>query len=143
LKHWKHWMVGALALAALAGCGGDDKTALARKTVQIYWQDINQGKWRQAYHMMTTGQQQATTISDYVKNWADFLTNSTGGVTAVVGQPRVDGSCAKVPITLKSPRTYSPKQYLHAYQDLYWQNGEWRISNELGALTHSAILACA
>ncbi len=141
MKHCATLLVGAVALLALAGCG-QDRSALARQTVKTYWNDIRHGKIKQAYHMLTTGEQQVNNLTDYGQSMFDFL-KGTEGVTAVVGSPRIDGDCAKVPVTLKSPKAPNPKDDLHAYQDLYWENGSWRISNENGGLTHATTLSCA
>ena len=141
MKHLGFLVLASITLLA-AGCGGPDRNALARQTVQTYWDDVRHAKFKDAYGKLTSGQQQVNSLGQYARNMFDFL-KGTEGVTAIVGNPKVSGDCAKVPVTLKSPKAPNPKDDLHAYQDLYWQNGGWRISNESGGLTHATTVSCA
>ena len=134
-------LVAALATSSITGCGGPDRAALARKTVQTYWNDIKFGRVKQAYQILSSGQKQVMTLTQYGQNMFDFL-KGTEGVTAVVGDAHVKGDCASVPVTLKASKAPDPKQDLHAYQDLFWENGSWRISNENGGLTHASNFSC-
>lgn len=131
------WFICALAGAlALSACGGPNKAALAKQAVQTYWSDIDHFKFKAAYSMLTSGQQQANSFTNYGQDKASFL-QSTSGIRAVVGKPSVNGDYAVVPVTLKSPKEVSAKQDLHAYQHLYWEGGAWRVSDDNGGLSHN------
>jgi hypothetical protein len=110
---------------------GQDKSALARQTVQTYWFDIGHGKINQAYGMLTSGNQAARPLKYYEQDMFGFLTH-VAAVKATVGKPAINGSEATVPVSLNSPLT---SQGLHAYQHLYWENGHWRISDTNGGLS--------
>jgi predicted secreted protein len=58
----------------------------------------------------------------------------TGGIQFRVGTPSVSGDYATVPVTLHSP---IPSQDLNAFQHLFWYNGQWRIADANGGLTHT------
>jgi hypothetical protein len=110
---------------------GQDRSALARQTVQTYWSDIEHGKIGQAYAMLTSGNQAARPLKDYQQDMFGFLEH-VASVRATVGQPTINGSQAVVPVSLASPLT---RQKLKAYQHLFWENGHWRISDENGGLS--------
>lgn len=129
-------LAGVCAIGLVSCGGGTDRSAAARQTVQNYWGDISHGKMSQAYNMQTTGARQTTTLANYSRNLFDFL-QGTAGVRAVVGSATLNGDQAAVAVTLKSPKAPNPKSDLHAYQHLFWENGQWRISDQNGGLSHT------
>lgn len=125
--------------ASLAGCdrfgpfgSGQDRVALARTTVETYWYDIGHGKMTQAYDMMTTGNRRLQKRQVYVQNMFGFVT-SMAGVSVKTSHPVVNGDLATVPVRLFSPK--APGSSLKAYQHLFWENGQWRISDDRGGLS--------
>lgn len=139
MKQWTLIGVGALVLASIAGCGDPDKAALARQTVQTYWSDINHGKLKNAWDMLTPGQQQANPLSQWGANIFDFLKQSNG-IKVKVGTASVtstsDGTFASVPVHVSFVAAPDPRNDKSGYQHLYWQDGKWLISDESGTLTH-------
>jgi len=134
-------LIAALAASGLTGCGGlslpgsgPDRSELAQHTVQTYWFEIGHGKVNQAYDMLTSGNQRTQTRDQYDQNMYGFLT-SVAGVNVKAGKPYVNGDLATVPVSLYSPKSPLP---LKAYQHLYWENGQWRISDANGGLSHQA-----
>lgn len=119
------------ACLVVAGCGGQDRSALARQTVQQYWYDVGHMKLGKSYKMLTPGNRSETTISDYSQNMMGFI-RQAAGLSATVGTAKVNGDQARVPVTLHSPLTSQPRA---ACQHLYWQNGKWYIGDEFGALS--------
>ena len=119
-------------LFGLAACG-EDRSSLAKKTVQTYWQDIASGKTGQAYKLLTSGNRVHTDLKSYNADMLQFLT-TTGGIKAKVGEPSVDDDHATVPVTLISPKS---AQNLNAYQHLFWENGSWHISDNNGGLSRT------
>jgi hypothetical protein len=125
-------LFGVLAVVNLTGCG-QDRSALATKAVQTYWYDIGHAKVKQAYRMMTSGQRQVNDFSTYSQDMLSFL-GATHGVSAATGKPEVsgDGSQAVVPVTLSATGSADKR---HAYQHLFWENGQWRIADANGGLS--------
>lgn len=132
-------LAGLFGVSMLSACGGENRADLARQTVKTYWNKIDHGKWKDAYYMLTPGEQATIPLDQYQKQWVEFLAK-TAGVTAVVGTPYVKNDCANVPVTLKSPESF--RNDLHARQDLFWNNGKWQISDENGALTNRTSAGC-
>ena len=130
-------LASALAILTLVGCGtafgfgGQDRSALARTAVQNYWNDIGHGKVKVAYYLMTSGNRQTVTLTQYGQSMFDFL-KGTEGVAATAGNASVNGDQATVPVTLRSPKTTIK---LHAYQHLFWEDGGWKISDPNGGLS--------
>jgi hypothetical protein len=110
---------------------GQDRSALAKQTVATYWSDIGQGKLRQAYAMMTSGNQAARPFKAYEQDMYGFITH-VASLKATVGKPTINGDQAVLAVSLRSPLSSQP---LHAYQHLYWENGKWRISDTNGGLS--------
>jgi hypothetical protein len=125
--------ISGCGATALGFGGGQDRQSLAQQTVRSYWSDINRGKFGKAYAMMTSGNRAARPESSYGQNLLGFL-QGTGGVKATVGKATVSGDNATVPVTLHSPKTTVP---LHAYQHLFWQDNQWRISDQDGTLSQT------
>src|ERR671932_241168 len=99
----------------MAGCGGEDRSALPRTTGKTYWKDIGDMKLGDSYKMMTPGNRSQTSQAEYAQNMMGLI-KQTSGLTAAVGAPKVDGDSARVPVTLHSPLTTQPKR---ACQHLY------------------------
>jgi hypothetical protein len=119
----------------LSGCistfgSGPDKQALARQTVQTYWHDINHGKIKQAYSLLTPGVRSGLPESQYYQNMLGLLTNA-GSITVGVRNAAVNGDQGTVGVTLYSPKT----KPLKAWQHLFWQNGGWLISDNNALLS--------
>lgn len=124
--------LGAVAVMIISGCGGgQDRSALAKQTVQTYWKDVGTMKLSKAYQMLTPGNRSTTTYSSFTQSFENLL-KSTQGLTATVGTPIVDGDHARVLVTLHSPVTSVPKP---GCQHLYWQNNRWEITDDAGGLT--------
>jgi hypothetical protein len=81
--------------------------------------------------MLTDGNKGTTSMSDYTQGMMGLI-KSTSGITATVGTPKVNGDSARVPVTLHSPATTATRK---ACQNLYWQNGAWRIADASGGLS--------
>jgi hypothetical protein len=126
----------AIAVSAVAGCGGQNRGALAEKTVRSYWGDISQGRLKQAYAIISPGQQQANPLTQWGQNIFDFL-HTTGGIRVTVGKAIVDGDNASVPVRVKFNEAPDPRNDKSGYQHLFWLNGTWRIADESGELSHS------
>lgn len=122
---------GAVILFPKTGFGQQDRVALARQTVKVYWADIGHGKVRAAYRLLTSGNRQARPFNQYSQDMFGFLTHMAG-VTAKVRQVQVNGDQAVVGVSLYSPLSASP---LKAYQHLYWESGAWRISDTNGGVS--------
>jgi hypothetical protein len=124
--------LSALIVILIAGCGdSQNRSALAKQTVQTYWKDVGTMKLHTAYQMLTPGDRSNTTESEFSQNFVAFL-KTTQGLTATVGQPIVNGNNARVPVTLHSPVTSVPKP---GCQNLFWQNGTWEITDDAGGLS--------
>lgn len=124
-------MVSLVGCGTAFGFGGQDRSALAKQTVQNYWSDIGHGKVKVAYYLMTSGNRQTMSLTQYGQNMFGFL-KGTEGVSATTGNPTVNGDQATVPVTLRSPKTTIK---LHAYQHLFWENGSWKVSDPDGGLS--------
>ncbi len=125
-------LLGSLIITTLSGCG-QDRTALARQTVQTYWNDISKARIHAAYNMLTSGNRQSMPFSTYDQDIMGILTQ-TAHLQATVGNPKVKGDNATVPVTLHSIRT---TKALPAYQHLYWENGAWRITDQNGGVSQT------
>lgn len=123
--------MAATGLAVLLSACGQDRSTLARNTVQEYWTDIQHAKFNQAYNLLTPGNQAARPRQGYVQDMFGFL-EGTGGLTVTVGAPVVNDDLAAVPVKLHSPK--SPKPF-PACQHLVWNNGKWLIADQNGGLT--------
>jgi len=121
-----------LALAVMTtGCGGPDRSALATQTVKAYWTDIAHMQLRQAYNMLTPGDQVARPFSSYTQDMMGFL-SGVGGLQVRTGKPIVNSDVALVPVKLFSPKAPKP---LPACQHLAWVNNHWLISDQNGGLS--------
>jgi hypothetical protein len=110
--------------AGIGMAGGPDKQALARTTVQDYWHDVNHGKIKQAYGLLTPGVRSGITENQYYQNMLGLLTKA-GSITVAVRDTSVNGDLGTVKVTLYSPNA----KPLNAWQHLFWQNGGWLISD--------------
>jgi hypothetical protein len=120
------------AVVVLPALGfGQNRTALARQATVHYWSLIGHGKLTTAYHMMTSGNRQSITESDYQQNLYNFLT-SVGNVWATTGKVDVNGDQAVVAVALHSPKTSAVQK---GFQHLYWQDGGWKITDENGGIS--------
>lgn len=139
-RHPKYSFLAPLLVVALSGCG-QDRTALAKKTVQDYWYDVGHLKLDQAYNLLSPGVQQTLTKSNYQQDLFGFLQNSNG-ISAQVSKADVVGDCALVSLGLMSPR--APGQSLKVQQHLYWINGGWRITDQDGTVSqrHETLKSC-
>lgn len=126
-------LVFPVLLVALAGCGGQDRSALAKQVVKEYWSDINSAKMGSAYALLTPGIQQTRPKQQFSQDMFGFLA-TVGAVTPTVSKPAVNGDHAVVPVFL----TFVKQQKtLQAYQHLYWYNGNWRITDENGGVSQT------
>jgi len=119
-----------LPVLLLSACG-EDRGALATKTVKDYWYDIGHGRFDKSYALLTTGIQASQPPKSYQQNMYGFLTHM-GGVSAKTGRPEVAGDRAVVSVSLSAPGNPA---HLNAYQHLFWENSGWRISDENGGLS--------
>jgi hypothetical protein len=118
-------------LVLVAGCGGPDRTSLAKQTVKDYWTDVNSAKMESAYALLTPGIQQTRPKSQFKQDMFAFLA-TVGAINPSVSKPTVNGDRAVVPVNL----TFVKQQKtLQAYQHLFWYNGNWRISDENGGVS--------
>lgn len=122
----------ALCAVLLTGCGGKDRATLAQETVKNYWSDIGHGKIKDAYGLLSSGVRQQTTLAEYNQSFMALLTK-TNGVAADVKKAEVHGDCAIVPVGLLSPK--APGEQFHVYQHLFWENGNWRITDPQGGVS--------
>lgn len=135
-------LAAAVLVATIAGCdrlgpfgGGPDRAALARKAVETYWYFIGHGQVNQAYDMMTSGNRRLQKRQDYDQNMFGFVT-SMAGVSVKTSPASVNGDLATVPVRLYSPK--APGASLKAYQHLFWEDGQWHISDDHGGLSRHA-----
>lgn len=120
-------------LLGLTACGsGQNRVALAQKTVSDYWSDIGHIKFNSAYALLSPANQHNMTRQDFEQNMFEFL-RGTQGVSSQVKQAKVVGDCALVALDLHFPAAAGAT--LHAYQHLYWLNGGWRITEPDGRVT--------
>ena len=132
-------MTRYLALLALipvvsilaSGCGGPDRSALAKQRVVAYWTAIDHGKFASAYNMLSSGDRQSRDFGSYVSDMRGFLAQ-VAGLSVKTGKTTVSDDTAVVAVTLHSPLTSVPK---HAYQHLYWNGNEWQITDLDGGLS--------
>lgn len=122
-------------LIGLVGCG-QDRSSLAKQSVQNYWNNIEHAKMKTAWNILTPGQEQANPYGPWSTNLLDFL-RTTNGIDAKVGEPVVSGDTASVPVTIRFHKAPAPRNDQHGYQHLFWDNGKWRITDESGTLTKS------
>ena len=131
----KYLLAMGLAVACavpIAGCGGgQDRAALAKQAIVVYWSDVNHGKLGAAYSMLTSGNRAVTTFNAYRQNMFGFLTHVTG-VTVTPGKPQITDDRATVAINLHSPA--APGSF-KAWQHLFWEGGGWRISDQNGGVS--------
>jgi hypothetical protein len=122
-----------MVCASLAGCGSQNRAAMAHQTVQHYWDAVSQAKVKQAYNMLTSGTRASNPYPTYAQDMLAFL-GKVNNLKAQAGTARVQGDRAVVPVTLHSIATNVP---LRACNHLFWQNGHWYISDENGGLSHA------
>ena len=134
MKAFSLLIVPVLALA-VAGCGGDDRTALAQKTVTDYWSDIGHLKIDQAYALLSPGVQAGLPKTAFQQNIFGFVKN-TQGISAKVYRADVVGDCSLVTLGLISP--LAPTSPYKVHQHLYWTQGAWRITDNNGYVTRNS-----
>lgn len=124
-------LILALLLLALgvAGCGGPDRAALARKTVSDYWSDIGHLKINQAYALLSPGVQAGLPKTQFQQNIVGFVQN-TNGISAKIYKADVVGDCSLVTLGLITP--LDPAHAAKVQQRLYWVSGGWRITDSNG-----------
>jgi hypothetical protein len=136
LKHIFLLIFSFLLAIGLVACGGQDRSSLAKQTVQTYWTSIEKAKMKTAWNILSPGQQQANAYGTWSTNLLDFL-KTTDGIVARVGEPVVSGNNASVPVTIRFNKAPNPSNDQHGYQHLYWDSGAWRITDDSGTLTKS------
>ncbi len=127
----------ALALAIYfftVEAGGPDRSGLARTRVNSYWYDVGHGKWREAYKMMTPGNRQQVTLSNYIQGFVTLL-EQTNGIKETTGAIEVNGDFAVATVSLESPRAQGG--LFTRYQHLYWDGSDWFISDQAGGLSNT------
>jgi hypothetical protein len=116
---------------SVAGCGGPDRSALAKQAIVNYWSDVNHAKFPAAYALLTSGNRAVTTFSTYRQDMFGFL-ESVSGITVVPGTPQISDDRATVPIKFESPRAPG---FARFWQHLFWENGGWRIADQNGGVS--------
>jgi hypothetical protein len=131
VKHLWLLLLALPCVLSIAGCGGSDRSALAKTAIVNYWSDINRGKFNEAYRLLTSGNRGVTNFSTYRQDMFGFL-ESVSGITVVPGNPEISDDRATVPIKFESPRAPG---YAKFWQHLFWENGGWRIADQNGGVS--------
>ncbi len=119
-------------MGASACGGGQDRVALAKQTVNEYWNYLAHVQIDKAYGLLSPGNQQAVSRSNYRQNMIGFL-EGTSGVNATATHADVIGDCALVALNLHIPA--APGGVLKTYQHLYWIDSGFRITEPNGQTT--------
>jgi hypothetical protein len=127
-------VLACVCAASVAGCGSDDRSALAKQAIINYWSDINHAKFNAAYGLLTSGNRAVMDFSQYQQNMFGFLEH-VAGIHVDPGTPDISDDRATVPIKFRSPK--APGGAANFYQHLFWENGGWRIADQNGGVSQN------
>lgn len=128
-------VIAAIAvLLIVRASGGQDRNVMAHDRLTAYWHDITHGKWNQAYQMLTPANRKSESTGDFRQSFLQLL-EQTGGFTEHTVWVHINGDLATAKVALTAAST--PGAPFTKYQHLWWDGGDWFISDVSGGLSNN------